>query len=111
MIGTHCGYLAALADGADGGEIDFGVGQMTVYYCNSLATAIEKMRAVRSSATLILPSPLNLPFQVGDLKLELNGEPRGSAAGDFETLASKLYCRRANRDFACRDPSDRDIAP
>jgi hypothetical protein len=30
---------------------------MTVQYCNSLATAIEKMRAVRSSATLIFPSP------------------------------------------------------
>jgi hypothetical protein len=30
---------------------------MTVHYCNSLATAIEKMRAVRSSATLIFPSP------------------------------------------------------
>jgi hypothetical protein len=40
---------------------------MIVHYCNSLATAIEKMRAVRSSATLIFPSPLNLPFQVGDL--------------------------------------------
>jgi hypothetical protein len=33
------------------------LGRMTVHYCNSLATAIEKMRAVRSSATLIFPSP------------------------------------------------------
>jgi hypothetical protein len=45
-------------DGADGGEIDFGIGQYDCPLCNSLATAIEKMRAVRSSATLIFPSPL-----------------------------------------------------
>ena len=28
---------------------------------------------------------------------------RGLAAGDIEDLASKLYCRRADSDFACRD--------
>jgi hypothetical protein len=36
---------------------------------------------------------------------------RGGAGGDIEDLASKLYCRRADRDFACRDSSDRGIAP
>src|SRR3979411_3402904 len=36
---------------------------------------------------------------------------RGRAAGDIEDLASKLYCRRADRGFACRDSSDRGIAP
>jgi hypothetical protein len=36
---------------------------------------------------------------------------RGRAAGDIEDLASKLYCRRADSDFACRDWSDRGTAP
>ena len=39
------------------------------------------------------------------------GGPRGRAAGDIEDLASKLYCRRADSDFACRDWSDRGTAP
>jgi hypothetical protein len=38
---------------------------MTVHYCISLATAIEKMRAVRSSATLIFPAPPNLRSKSG----------------------------------------------
>ena len=36
---------------------------------------------------------------------------RGGAAVDIEDFASKLCCRRADRDFACRDLSDRGIAP
>ena len=37
---------------------------------------------------------------------------RGGAAGDIEDLASRLFCGRADRDSACRDPSDRrGIAP
>ena len=36
---------------------------------------------------------------------------RGRAAGDIEDLANKLYCRRADSDFACRDWSDRGTAP
>ena len=36
---------------------------------------------------------------------------RGGAAGDIEDFASKLYCRRADRDFVCRESSDRGIAP
>src|SRR5262249_12294584 len=36
---------------------------------------------------------------------------RGGAAGDIEDLASRLFCRCADRDFACRDPSARGIAP
>src|ERR1700740_1594881 len=79
---------------------------MAVHYCNSLATTIEKIRAVRSSATLI---PLIcVPSRGSVAGIEWGN--RGSAAGDIENLASKLYCRRVNRDFACRDPSDRGIA-
>ena len=37
---------------------------------------------------------------------------RDGAAGDIENLATRLFCGRADRDFACRDPSDRrGIAP
>ena len=36
---------------------------------------------------------------------------RGDAAGDIEDLAGELYCVRADRDFVCRDSSDRGIAP
>ena len=36
---------------------------------------------------------------------------RDDAAGDIEDLASELYCVRADRDFVCRDSSDRGIAP
>ena len=47
------------------GEIDFGIGQYGCPLRNSFATTIEKMRAVRSSATLIFPSPLNLRAKSG----------------------------------------------
>ena len=36
---------------------------------------------------------------------------RCDAAGDIEDLAGELYCVRADRDFVCRDSSDRGIAP
>src|ERR1700688_4127963 len=41
---------------------------------------------------------------------ELGGTAAARLA-TFEDLASKLYCRRADSDFACRDWSDRGTAP
>lgn len=82
--------------------------------CVLAATASEKMRAVQPHA-FVVANPKNKPIpdwgraEHEDLWLDRLGG-RGRAAGDIEDLASKLYCRRADSDFACRDWSDRGTA-
>ncbi|WP_049802628.1 hypothetical protein [Bradyrhizobium japonicum] len=79
--------------------------------CVLAATASEKMRAVQPHA-FVVANPKNKPIpDWGRLNTRLDRlGGRGRAAGDIEDLASKLYCRRADSDFACRDWSDRGTA-
>lgn len=79
--------------------------------CVLAATASEKMRAVQPHA-FVVANPKNKPMpDWGRLNTRLDRlGGRGRAAGDIEDLASKLYCRRADSDFACRDWSDRGTA-
>ena len=76
-----------------------------------LGDAAETDRTCATGAPYCLPlRPLNLPAKSGSV-VGIEWGDRGGAAGDIEDLASRLFCRRADRDFACRDPSDRGIAP
>jgi len=74
-----------------------------------LDDAAEADRACATGAPHYLPfAPLIcVPSRGSAVGIEWG---RGGARGDIEHLASMLFCRRADRDFASRDSSDRDIA-
>src|SRR5712672_4276088 len=76
-----------------------------------LGNAAETGRTCATGAPYCLPfAPLVCePSRGSAVGIEWGN--RGGAAGDIEDLASKLCCWRADSDVACRDLSDRGIAP
>ena len=76
-----------------------------------LGDAAETGRTCATGAPYCLPfAPLICePSRGSAVGIEWGN--RGGAAGDIEDLARKLCCWRADSDVACRDLSDRGIAP
>ena len=73
--------------------------------------------ATETDRTCAIGTPYYLPFAriicvpTWGCVVAIEWGNRGGAVGDIEDLANKLYGGRADRDFACRDSSDRRIAP
>src|SRR5712671_2316094 len=78
---------------------------------DDLGNAAETGRTCATGAPYCLPfAPLICePSRGSAVGIEWGN--RGGAAGDIEDLASKLCCWGADSDVACRDLSDRGIAP
>lgn len=87
------------------------------FRCRPIKTAISNWGAMSPGLTapchryaLLSPRrPLNLRakswISSWGYVVEIGWGNRGSAADDIEDLAGWLFCRRADRDFVCRDAS------
>ena len=105
---------ALFSDGFDMASVLF-LGRRRIKTATSnlgdLGNAAETGRTCATGAPYCLPfAPLICePSRGSAVGIEWGN--RGGAAGDIEDLASKLCCWRADSDVACRDLSDRGIAP